>query len=212
MFSKINIKQIIQMHNATLHAMQDKQFIDIDRVPYRKSDIVFNKADFLLFYLLPVLISILVLQIVTGLPKEAITLIVNTAAIFLGLMLTALILIIDRRQKIIQDNKMICTKEYSDLKFSEILIRRRIALLKEIYYNISFSMLVSLLIIVLGIVLNFIPMFSKTTIMKQIIFDSLTNGLTCIIIAAIINLLLTILMIIKRVCAVFDSPIDTHEQ
>lgn len=200
MFKKINITKIIQGHNATLHSMSHKKIIELDSQSYKKNDINFQLSDFLLFYLLPVFIAFPVLYITKIIPKDGVSIIVNTAAIFLGLMLTALILIIDRRQKSIQDMPLTFTKKFDALTPIEISYRLRVALLKEIYYNISYSMLVALLIIIIGIILNLLPVFPTNNFIQ-----CLQSGLSGLLISSIINLLLTIIMIIKRICSVFES-------
>jgi hypothetical protein len=182
MSSKINIFGVINGHMSTL----------IDAKTSKKS-----LPDITTFYLLPLALAAFGIYFEIDFSKEATNLLVTAGALFTGLLLNLLILVYDQKSKLDPVN--------SDLpNWSEVQLRHRV--LKELYYNISYSTFISVMIVVIAIVHLFIinkVIKIPAPISISIDLSSITTSPFLMFIG--INLVLTILMIIKRIYTLLSS-------
>lgn len=178
MSTKINVKDIVVGHLKTL----------ID-----SSDNKYSFSDIFTFFILPVLFAAIGLYFSFNLNKDLVSLLVNFGSIFTALLLSVLVLVYDQEGKLNRSNE----KESS-------LYEDKKEVLRQLYYNICYSIIVSVILVVIA--------FLHTTLMEKIFhidfsllsvscdFDLMPNIhiLTPIIIIVTTNLIMTILMIVKR--------------
>lgn len=166
---KINVSSIVLDHLGTLKEIDSQS-------P--------SKYDLSLFFVFPLLISILFSVLNIRLDKDLVSILINVFAIFAGLLLNLLILMYDVISKQSGSN----SKEEKDkIKFR---------LLKEIYYNISFGIFLSLVIVVI---------LSISMIFLSKPFNSF---LSFVVFALSILFVLTLLMILKRIHSLLSYDIE----
>ncbi len=179
MSSKVNIKDIVLGHFGTL----------------RKADGSWSSLDFITFLGVPILFSSLGIAAEFSLNKDIASLLVNFGAIFTALLLSVLVLVYDQESKLDEKNQ----RDIELSRPSDELYKAKKTLLDELYYNISYSILSSLALIAFcfafSIADSFINPATKTPIIA-VIFSKLVFTPFAVGISA--NLLLTIVMIVKR--------------
>jgi hypothetical protein len=179
MSSKVNIKDIVYGHLGTLS----------------KVDGGWSWYDFLTFCFVPVAFSTASVIIGFSLNKDVSSLLVNFGAIFTALLLSVLVLVYDQESKL--DDKH---QRDTELKRPvDAFYAAKKKLLDELYYNISFSILSSLVLIATCFAFSMADSFadpkatsvSASLILTKLVFTPITVFVT-------VNLLLTIVMIVKR--------------
>jgi len=165
MLNKINICKIITNHFATLH---------------NESTGKFGFDDFFTFLLLPILISVALSIFNISLTDSAITIIITTLSILVGLLFNVIVIIFD----IIKRDG---TKR----------LKNRI--LNELLTNISFSIILSIVIIIFTLVTYF------TNKYVEIVSTGFVYFFLCVY-------FFTVLMIIKRMYALFINELDEIEK
>jgi len=166
---KINVSSIVLDHLGTLKEIDSQS-------P--------SKYDLSLFFVFPLLISILFSVLNIRLDKDLVSILINVFAIFAGLLLNLLILMYDVISKQSGSNGK---EEKDKIKFR---------LLKEIYYNISFGIFLSLVIVVI---------LSISMIFLSKPFNSF---LSFVVFALSILFVLTLLMILKRIHSLLSYDIE----
>jgi FtsH-binding integral membrane protein len=170
--AKINILKIIQDHLDTLKDYGDENY---------------SVEDIILFFIFPFLASfILVTFVQLRLSDSLIGILVNVFSIFAGLLFNLLVLVYDIISKLARPND---SSKKSD-KF-------RINILKQIYSNISFEILLSLFNVLL---LSVSSLFVKTHL-RNAIFSAAVFYL-------VILFTLTFLMVLKRVHKLLSDGIE----
>lgn len=172
MSSKINVIEIISGHIKTLNDPKGKIYT----------------ADLFVFYLLPLLLAILSIYHNFNLDKDITSLLVNFGAIFTALLLSVLVLVYDQESKI------------ELVKKTDSLYEVKKNLLRELYYNISYSILCSVFLVLLcffhSVVNGYwieISVFETQITMKFDVFVA-----TPLVVFITSNLFLNIIMIVKR--------------
>ena len=179
MSSKVNIKDIVYGHLGTLS----------------KVDGGWSWYDFLTFCFVPVAFSTASAIIGFSLNKDVSSLLVNFGAIFTALLLSVLVLVYDQESKL--DDKY-----QRDIELNrpvDTFYNARKRLLDELYYNISFCILSSLVLIATCFAFSMADSFadpkatstSVSVILSKLVFTPISVFIT-------LNLLLTIVMIVKR--------------
>ena len=181
MSSKINFKCIIQGHLKSL--------IDDNSEKTSRTDLVS-------FFVLPCVFSILCAVFLKQIPENTIGLIVNISSIFTALLLSVIMLIYDQYGKA-KNQLDVFDKKSQHADFTKELnkAKLRVKILKQLYSNISYSVLVSLILVVFSLLYSF---FSGWCYITDAIFIFIISFLS-------INLILTVLMVTKRVFLVLDS-------
>ncbi len=172
MFTKINILSIVSDHIATLRNDRNGKVY---------------WPDIVLFFVLPLLISILLLSLGVLLTNEITNAIVTSLSLFAGLLFNLLVLV------------------YEILSRKSFTPRQKTAL-REIYVNISFGILVSLTTIVLSL-LHFIEIHKCTVNLcllgkcaPQAVYICIPDWFISLIVYYLfINFVLTLFMILKRI-------------
>lgn len=182
MSSKINIVSIIKGHFSTL--------IDSGSSKY-------SKIDFATFYIVPLIVAVFGIFAQLDFSKDATNLLVTAGAIFTGLLLNLLILVYDQKSKLPSVNA-------SNDSWKEVQVRH--TTLKELYYNISYSTLLSLVMVFVAILHLFIVDKSTSIDIKFATITDVSSVSTSPVMMFLgVNLLLTIVMIIKRIYALLSS-------
>jgi uncharacterized Tic20 family protein len=168
MSNRINICDIVIGHFRTLRQTSNNKI---------------GITEFLVFIVLPIAFSIAIVFIPLN-SKDIISLLVNLGSIFSALLLSVLVLVFDQEQKLEE------RREIAEEKGRAIdpLFDIKKSVLEELYYNISYSIFCSIILVSLCLVY---------TSLKYV---SVLHGyiLKPLIVFILINLLLNILMILKR--------------
>lgn len=170
MSTKIDISCILKDHFGTMRNERTGSF---------------DWSDGLLFIGLPLLMGLIAFYAGVNLDNNAIAIMITAASIFSGLLINVLVLIYSINQKVESNDKT--PKEMVNLEKS---------FLKEIFANLSFSILISLFVIFFLSLLIFSP-------------NWLDKGLIAIIIALSINFILTVLMALKRIHLLLNEKFKT---
>lgn len=175
MSSKVNIIEIVAGHIATLVGPSDRRSI----------------ADYVTFFLFPLIVSILGLVAGYNLNKDVVSMLVNFGAIFTALLLSVLVLVYE------QENKL------DAVVGVDPLVSAKKKLLGQLYYNICYSIVGSVLLVALcflhAVIFKLKTKFGVGD--KEVIFVYSQFIVTPLIIFVMSNLLLTIVMIVKRMHA-----------
>ena len=126
MTSKINPISIFQGHGSTLvNATDGKRSL----------------VDITVFYIVPIIFGIAAWFFVANISDEIINILVNCSAIFIGLLLNLLVLVYDQKNRFKKGSN-------SDNSVEEWNAgSARVRLLHELYYNISYSILIAIVLL-----------------------------------------------------------------
>lgn len=177
MSSKINISNIWAGHLSTL----------CDDTTGRTS-----KIDIITFYITPALVAILIGYYSVSLSSETIGLIVTIGAILTGLLLNLLILVYDQKKNLPKVDQNSNNWQKTQLRHTVI---------EQLYYNIAYSTLISLFLVIISVIHSLSANITLPVSIKSFSFTIIPNLqiTTPILFFLGINLILTILMIIKRI-------------
>ncbi len=172
MSSKLNVSEIIIGHFKTLSNSQ--------------GEIV--KTDIFVFYIIPVLLAIFSIYLSCNLQKDISALLVNFGAIFTALLLSVLVLVYDQESKIEQIRS-------SD---SLYLVKKR--LLRDLYYNISYSILSSIFLVLLCFIHRVVDGLSSQIHIFSFYFEFKYDVYlaTPLVVFITTNIFLNIIMVVKR--------------
>lgn len=179
MSSKIDVKEIVLGHFGTLSKVEGG----------------WSWYDFLTFCCVPVLFGAGSLAAAFSLNKDIASLLVNFGAIFTALLLSVLVLVYDQESKL--DDKKQRDEELR--RPSDVFYHAKKRLLDELYFNISYSILSSLVLIAIcfgfSIADSFVDLKATSVSLPQVLSKLLFTPLAVMV---TVNLLLTIIMIVKR--------------
>lgn len=175
MSEKINVKQIIDCHFSTLKHPNNR----------------YIKKDFLAFFALPIVFGFLAALLKTDFDSNTINVIVTASAIFTGLLLNLLVLVYDQKSKTPEPD----IKDKNN--FAYLTSKHR--LLSELYYNISYSTLIAIALVLTCIIHLLVFNIDFSLNSKTINVSAFVT--TPLIIVGGLNLLLTLVMIIRRIYA-----------
>jgi len=192
MSNKINILCIVKAHFNTLKNTGCKNM---------------SKVDCFTFIVFPVLLSIVSAYNNFNLNKDLDSLLVNFGAIFTALLLSVIVLIYDQENRTLEK-----VRGNSDVVGA--VTNNKLLLLKELYHNISFAILCSLILVVLTFIHSTLEPITPKKIEESVVivnfniwklhlnfnfvFTWATKVVTPLIILVGVNIILTIVMIVKR--------------
>ncbi|MBH3371903.1 MULTISPECIES: hypothetical protein [Pseudomonas] len=179
MSSKIDIKEIVLGHLGTLSRVDGE----------------WSWHDFVTFCCVPAIFAFGSLAAVFSLNKDIASLLVNFGAIFTALLLSVLVLVYDQESKL-DDKKQ---RDVDLQRPVDPFYNAKKRLLDELYFNISYSILASLVLIAICFGFSIADSFSDSKsaslsvslVLSKFVFTPLAVFVT-------VNLLLTIVMIVKR--------------
>lgn len=179
MSGKINVFLIISGHLKTLRN---------DRT--HKISIL----DFMTFFGLPVAIAVFCAVLGLKVNKDVLSLLVNFGAIFTALLLSVLVLVYDQESKI-DDRLEAARREGLSI---DMMYQTKKDLLRQLYFNISFSVVVSLALVVVcflfSVVQGYVEGFKQDA--PDICWVYVV--LSAFSVFLVVNIVLTIIMILKR--------------
>jgi hypothetical protein len=173
-FSKINISGIIKDHLGTLKNYGSNSY---------------SVSNILLFFVLPFVFSIVFVYVFDlSLNKDVIGILINVFSIFAGFLFNLLVLVYDVISKVVKATS------------TPLANQHKINLLEEIYFNISFEILLSLVNVLL---LAFASLFQQKLI---------SPILSIFVFWFVILFTLTLLMVLKRVHKLLSDEIEQQRQ
>lgn len=165
-----------------------------------------NNRDLFSFVGLPVVLVAVTYILDIQVAKDALGLLVSFGSIFTALLLSLLVLIFDQESKL--DDK----KSYFDSQNEEFpFYRIRKELLKQLYSNISFSILCSLMLVIVC-VLNAQLITYEASIRSALNIFISNNMLNPLIVFLLTLTILNILMILKRIHSLLTIKPEDKEQ
>ncbi|MEW5505595.1 hypothetical protein [Pseudomonas antarctica] len=176
MSSKINVANIILGHIATLADPTGKRSL----------------MDYVTFFAVPSIVAVIACVAGYNLNKDVSSMLVNFGAIFTALLLSVLVLVYDQESKL------------SAVKGIDPLYEAKKVLLRQLYYNICFSIIASILLVGLCFVHSILDGFVTLVDVGGGIVLKLDYArcvFTPLVIFVVSNLMLTIVMIVKRMHA-----------
>lgn len=178
MSNKINVMEILACHCRTLcNSNEETSLLDITT-----------------FFLIPFALALSSAIFGFNLDKDQISVLVNFGAIFTALLLSVLVLVYDQKAKL---------EASPETKLTPLKKK----LLKQLYYNISYSITISIILVV-ACFLHSISMDKASTLAISSYALSIPWGVyfsTPICIFLTTNLILTILMVVKRMNVLLTS-------
>lgn len=182
MSSKINVFNIISCHFNTL---------------FRGQGFIYICIDFLTFIGLPALFAGLGFLLELKINSDVISLAVNFGAIFTALLLSVLVLVYEQESKL--RDKITAYKERhnddtsnADYSYIDPNVNVKLKLMGQLYVNISYCIITSILLVAFSAVALVLINTSQTSILNVFIFNP-------IIIFLLSHILITILMVVKRI-------------
>lgn len=192
MSNKINILCIVKAHFNTLKDISKKGM---------------SKLDITTFIVFPISLSLFSAYKNFNLNKDLDSLLVNFGAIFTALLLSVIVLIYDQENRTIE-------KVRSNADSVGEVSQNKLLLLKELYHNISYAILCSLALVVLTFIHSTFPPLTPEIIDNSRVFINYkirdfninfsftftwaTTIISPLIVFVTANIVLTIVMIVKR--------------
>ncbi len=175
MSSKINIWSIVTGHIKTFRNASDNKV---------------SVSDYVTFYIAPAAIAVLFAYFGIKVTSDANSLLVNFGAIFTALLLSVLVLVYEQGEKL--------RGVVNDSKKDNITLKKN--LLEQLYFNICYAIVVSVFLVFLCLVYTFLPDKACVISMSNftVNFDLKLFIVSPLILVVVLNLLLTILMVVKR--------------
>lgn len=179
MSQKINPCDIVSRHLSTLKNVGCESF---------------SAVDLGVFFGLPILIAIVLAIVGVDLEKKVVDVFVTAGAIFTGLLLNLLLLVYDNKSRL-------DPVDQKKIGYQKVQLKHKI--LEELYYNISFSTLVAVILILVSII-----HLSASDLLIPIVFPPLEIDYkfdfslymtSPILVMVGMNLMLTIIMIVRRI-------------
>lgn len=175
MSSKINIWSIVTGHIMTLRDSSSGRV---------------SLLDYVTFYGMPVAIAALFSISGIQVSEGANSLLVNFGAIFTALLLSVLVLVYDQGEKLRSIN--------DESKNHNIELKKN--LLEQLYFNICYAIVMAVILVFLCLVYTFLPDKACVISLSNISFslDLKMYLASPFFLIVVLNLLLTILMVVKR--------------
>lgn len=206
MSSKISVSHIISRHYGTL-------FINSTRLV--------KAADFFIFFALPLIVSGISNYAGLVADNDLVSLCVNFGSIFTALLLSVLVLVYDQENKIIDKARQVNSISGSGSSSASYInggdVNRLQApkdsakrvLMKELYANISYCIVVSVLLVTASAInLGLITIEKGATTHGLLLHEINTNIFTPFLVFLSMHLLITIVMVVKRLYALLLSNDD----
>ncbi|MBD2242654.1 hypothetical protein [Nostoc sp. FACHB-888] len=185
MLSKISIFSIIKDHIATLKSSQT------GKIYY---------PDIILFFILPAIISAVMIYLGVILNDGLVNALITSLSIFSALLFNLLLLVYDISGKNTDQNQ---TTDQIEIK--KIIQRRE--LLREIYVNVSFSILTSIITVVILLTYFLKPRSCNFGMINLCLLQLL---LASIIYYFSVQFILTLFMILKRIYKLLAKAFDSR--
>lgn len=172
MSSKLNVMEIVRGHFKTL----------------RSAGGSLSKMDVATFVAAPTVLAVVFAACGYDLNKEIRSLLVNFGAIFTALLLSVLVLVYDQERK------------YADATASDPLAQAKKALLHELYYNISFSIVCAISLVIVSLIHALAGEVAIDFTIKSVHISGTVGSflLTPLVTFVTITIFLNVIMVVKR--------------
>lgn len=179
MSSKLNVSEIIAGHFKTL----------------RNDSGVLVFADRVVFFLLPFVAGFIFCFFEIRIKESVLSLLVNFGAIFTALLLSVLVLVYDQQGKVSQQSS------------KSVVIDSKKALLHDLHYNISFSILCSIFLVVACLIASMVgdakidftvSDYSVSILLDKHVLSPIVAFITCVV-------FVNVVMIVKRMHSLLTS-------
>lgn len=176
MSSKINIWSIVTGHIMTLRDSSSGKV---------------SFFDYVTFYGIPIVIAVSLSTLGIKVTTDANSLLVNFGAIFTALLLSVLVLVYDQGEKL-RGAKIDQTQSHN--------VELKKNLLEQLYFNICYAIVAAVVLVFFCLLYTFLPDKSLTFLISKfsLSFDIKLFLVSPLILIVVMNLLLTILMVVKR--------------
>jgi hypothetical protein len=187
---------IFRRHFQTFYNYGLYEWVGKRKVPF---------SDIFTFLILPLILSLLLVWLDPKIVKTFSELIITSLSIFIGLLFSLLTLIFDLAKK---------EKEKLIIKDSNSVERAPFVLMKEMFVNISYSIILSIFCIISVFIAKFRPLMLINLLKNtpyfgvlRICFLYLINA---IVIFLIIQFVFTLLMVLRRFFIIFNKQIEAE--
>lgn len=153
-----------------------------------------DKYDKVVFIWIPIVLLAVAILLKTNISKETISLLVNFGSIFTALLLSLLVLIYDQESKIKEEKK----KDNKFQEHCEEYYNLKISLSKQLYHNVSFSIISSIALVLLCL-------FHSVVETQKSLEDLNIYAITPMIIMVFASIIFNIIMILKRMHALLTT-------
>lgn len=176
MSAKIDVRSIITGHFNTLRDATSGKIL---------------KWDYFTFFILPALVAVLGVFFGFKTNEQFIGLLVNFGSIFTALLLSVLVLVFDKESNI----DLLPRSSTNDLKKK---------ILKELYFNICYTIVISMFAVIFSLLYQIIPFDNK----NPVVFVSYIRDyfFTPVFLFIVMNAFFSILMIVKRMHVMLTAP------
>lgn len=183
MSSKINVWSIVTGHINTL-------------VDSSKDQVKVSLTDYITFYGIPLIVAVVFSAVGIKVTTEANSLLVNFGAIFTALLLSVLVLVYDQGEKL----RYLSHNQGDRPNPNSHNIELKKKLLEQLYFNICYAIVVSVILVFLCLIYTFLPDKACMLSFRSYSFnlDLKLYLASPLILVVVMNLLLTILMVVKR--------------
>lgn len=188
--NKINIWQVLVKHYRT---MTDQRGVTL-------------RQDIFIHFFLPVMLSVVVCMLYGTMKSSISSVFVNFGAITTALLMSAVIMIYDQKQKtifkisVIIENKKIEDKESTT---NLIALETNKKVYQQLCHNVAYAILTSVILVIASVIISFFP--EKKEILELIYFLVPAYILSFIAYAAFFATVITFLMVIKRFSFILDN-------
>ncbi|MGY4043343.1 hypothetical protein [Aeromonas hydrophila] len=187
MSSKINIIGIVTKHYASL---------------FERGNFLSHLVDCATFIFIPLSLSVLGFMLDVSLTDNAISLAVNFGAIFTALLLSVLVLVYEQESKL-RDKETAFLKEQNDnaeggmvdYSFVDPHFKNKLSLMKSLYLNISYCIIISILLVAFSATSLIIQSIKVKGDLIVVVNSMIFNPL---IIFLLSHIIVNILMVVKR--------------
>jgi hypothetical protein len=162
-------------------------------------------SDIFTFFVFPIFLSGLLVWLDENIIRNFSELIITSLSIFIGLLFSLLTLIFDLAKK---EKEKLVNETVNHIE------KASFTLIKEIFVNISYSIILSILCIISVFVSQFRPVFFIEIIKKTNYFMIIKHAFffftNAIVVFLLIQFVFTLLMILKRFFIIFNKQIETE--
>lgn len=202
MSSKISVTHIIKSHYQTL---------------FSSSSIKTKISDFFIFFIVPLVISVLSMWAGLAANNDLVSLCVNFGSIFTALLLSVLVLVYDQENKIIDKIRQVNSTgiEEETIAIADTLLTQRLrsprdenkrALMKELYANIAYCIVISVLLVAISAINLGVITIAKDAICNAGVINKFV--FTPVMVFLSMHILVTIIMVVKRLYSLLLSNED----
>ncbi len=192
---RINVGSIFKRHLQTFYDYGHYQWQGEKRV---------SVGDKALFLGVPFMISVVLSLLDNKIILEFTELIVTSLSIFIGLLFSLLTLIFDLAKK---------EKERISMPETDGIEKASFILIKELFVNIAYSILLSILVILFIFVANFRPTLISEWLHKQTHFQAIRHlylvSISVVVMFLLLQFLFTLLMVLNRFFIIFNKQIES---